>query len=777
MKYHFIGINGIGMSALARILLDKKIPVSGSDLSMSDNTEQLVSRGAFVYKGHSAAHIASGDTIVFSSQIQKNNPEYVAARALKCPMMHRSELLAHLMGGSQTLAITGTHGKTTTSSLLTTVLLEGGYDPTFAVGGMLGGLNGKWGKGGFFVAEADESDGSFLNYHPQGAIVTNIEAEHLDHYKTEEALIKAFQTFLSQVEKPELLFYCGDDPILHTLAVNKGFSYGFSEHNHLKIENFCQLGWHSIFDLHFEEKSYLQVKVALSGEHNALNAASVFGLCLKLGIAEEKIRSGLENFSGVGRRCEKRFERGAVLFVDDYGHHPTEIEKTLKAVKTAAQERRLIAVFQPHRYSRLRDLFHAFSTAFERADFVYITDVYAAGEEPIEGIDALHFLDAIRKVSTVPCAYIAREKLVDELNTILRPHDLLLTFGAGDITRLHNDLIQGFCPKKLNRALYDVRLFGIDKEGMWITGKEAEELLTTQATIQSAHSRPLLDPSITRELQECELYIPILHGANGEDGTIQGFFEMLGKPYVGPDYRSAAICMDKVLTKRLAESAGVKTPKDVTFGHVKWLDDKEKLLKNIVDALPFPMYVKPVHLGSSVGITPVFTFEKLEEAIDLAFRFDTQVMVEEGKIGCRELEFAVLGNTHSFSPVAPGPGEKLAQGTFVDYQKKYGTNSVNTTLHPDLTAEILEKGKRLARTAYEGVGCTGMTRVDFLLDAQGEFWLFEMNAIPGLQRLSLFPKIWNREGLSPEQLFNRLVILAIERHHKQKRHYRCLSQN
>lgn len=197
-------------------------------------------------------------------------------------------------------------------------------------------------------------------------------------------------------------------------------------------------------------------------------------------------------------------------------------------------------------------------------------------------------------------------------------------------------------------------------------------------------------------------------------------------------------------------------------------------MNEIAFQLPLPLYVKPVHLGSSVGITPIFEIEKLGEAIDLAFRYDTQVMVEEGKMGCRELEFAVLGNTGGFGVAVPGPGEKLAQGNFVDYEKKYGTNAVKTTLQPDLTPDLIEKGKRLAKRAYEAIGCTGMTRVDFLLDSEGEFWLFEMNPIPGLQQLSLFPKIWNREGVTPDQLFDRLIILSLARHRQCKRHYRCI---
>jgi len=801
-KYHFIGIGGIGMSALARILLDKNITVSGSDISSGEAIDQLVKQGAAIHKGHSEAHVSAGDTIVFNSQIQKNNPEYLAALKLKCPMLHRSELLAHLMGGQQMLAVTGTHGKTTTSSLLTTVLIEAGLDPTFAVGGFISGLNGKWGKGNLCVAEADESDGTFLNYLPEGAILTNVEADHLDFYQNTEALKQAFQAFFDKVKNERWLFYCGDDPLLRQIAKNRGCSYGFEPHNALRIEHYRQSGWISQFDLNVEGKLYSDIKFALVGEHNAHNAAAVFGLCLRLGVDAMVIRKAFEHFPGVGRRAEKRGEKGGVLFLDDYGHHPTEVKATLRAVKNAVQERRLVVFFQPHRYTRTRDFMQEFSTAFEWADKLYVTDIYSAFEQPIEGVSAQLLVEMIKKKSTVPCEYVPKERWCEELQNSLQPHDVLLTLGAGDVTHLHADLLKHFQPKKievglifggksceheislrscrfvaasLDRSLYAIHFFAIDKEGKWVVGSEAEHLLQTQTVISSKNALSILDEKVTSSLDVCEIFLPILHGTYGEDGTLQGFFEMLGKPYAGPDYRSAAICMDKVLTKRLAERNGVKTPKDVTLSHHHWLENKKGWLKKIREEIAFPVYVKPVHLGSSVGITCVEAGEKLEEAIDDAFRFDTQIMVEEGKVGCRELEFAVLGNSFGFSVAVPAPGEKLALGGFVDYEKKYGQSTVQTTIEPQMPPDILEKGKAAAKKAYMSIGCTGMTRVDFLLDSQGEFWLFEMNPIPGLQQFSLFPKIWKREGIAPERLFDRLIILGLERYRQQRRHYRCLS--
>lgn len=801
-KYHFIGIGGIGMSALARILLDKKIPVSGSDLSSSDTTSLLMKKGAAIRHGHSAKHVSPDDIVVYTSSIHSSNPELQAAMALKCVMMHRSELLAHLMKDYQTLAIAGSHGKTTTSSLLTTVLTLCDCDPTFAVGGLIGEVNGKWGQGPFFVAEADESDGTFLNYNPDGAILTNISAEHMDYYKTFDALVHAFETFISQTRNPERLFYCGDDPVLKRIAKGKGLSYGFQKECDLRILRFRQEGWQIFFDLAFDGQVFADLSVPLIGEHNALNAAAVFGMALSLGLEEEKVRKALAAFPGVSRRCQKRGEAKQVLLIDDYGHHPVEIEKTLKALKMAVEEKRVVVLFQPHRFTRVRDLLEQFSKAFDWADHLYVTDIYSAGEEPINGIHAQTIVEKIGMHASVPCEYVESKHCLEKIKKELRPHDVLVILGAGDAYRLHGELMHDFSPTKLtvglvfgglsceheislrssrfiadslDRDLYDIVYFGIDKEGRWVIGEEAKLILENQPVVSSSHARHFLDPIITKELMRCDLFLPILHGTYGEDGTIQGFFEMLGKPYIGPDNRSAAIAMDKVLTKRLVSTNGVPTPNDLYFSYIDWLRDKEALMEKIFSTLNLPLYVKPIHLGSSVGITKVEEQDQLEKAIDFAFRFDTQVMVEEGKVGCRELEFAVVGNTTGFRIDVPPPGEKLAAGEFVDYEKKYGMQSVKTTLYPNLDQDVLQKGKELAKRAYLAAGSSGMTRVDFLLDPQGNYWFFEMNPIPGMQKLSLFPKIWQREGVEPGKLLDRLIILAMHRRRQQDRHFKTLN--
>lgn len=801
--YHFIGIGGIGMSALARILLEKKLKVTGSDASSSALTDSLSCLGAHVKLGHQAEAISSQATVVYSSGIRKNNPEYQQAVQLECPLLHRSELLAQLMEGYQTLAVTGTHGKTTVSSLLTTVLLACDQDPTFAIGGLINGLNGKLGQGEYFVAEADESDASFLNYQPHGAIITNLEPEHMENYGSLENLKSAFLKFVNKVSHPQWLFYCGDDPGLRSLNLTQGFSYGFKEENSLKITSFHQKGWGFMMDIHFLGKEYHSIEVPLVGMHNALNAAAVFGLALCLGLSEEGIRKGLKHFSGVARRCEKKADIREILLIDDYAHHPTEIKKTLEGVRDAIGERRLIAVFQPHRYTRVKDFLEEFAKAFDFADEVFITEIYAASEEPMEGVTSETLIEKMRQKSTVKVHYLPLSSCVSTLHSMLRPHDVVITMGAGSITSIHKNLIEKlqqdpskkltvglifggrsceheislrsarFVNASLNRDLYEVKYFGMDKNGDWIYGDEASNSLQHQSVIASSHAKPLYSEEIMKALAECDLFFPVLHGPYGEDGTLQGFFEMLGKPYAGPHYRAAAICMDKVLTKKLVASEGVPTPAFKHFHVWQWLKEQDKLLEEIVEELHFPLFVKPSHVGSSVGISKVNDKQALKEAIDYAFRYDMSLLVEEGKEQCRELEFAVIGNLKGRISV-PKPGEKLAQGEFVDYEKKYGTSVVSTTIDPTLSEDLLEKGKAFALHAYEATGNSGMTRVDFLLDSQGQFWFFEMNPIPGLQQFSLFPKIWNREGVAGPSLMDKLIILGLQRHREQNRHLNTL---
>jgi UDP-N-acetylmuramate--alanine ligase len=441
--YHFIGIGGIGMSGLARILLSRGIQVSGSDIAHSSTVEELIRNGAEVHLGHKAEHIHPHYKIVFNADIKRDNPEYNAAMAFNCQLMHRADLLAQLLQGHDSIAVAGTHGKTTTSSLLTTVLTDAGLDPSFAIGGILPslGTNAVQGKGNFFIFEADESDRSFLKYSPTGAIVTNVDHDHLSNYEGNyDLLIDTFKTFMSQVQSKELLFWCGDDPGLCRIN-HPGHRYGFNPGSDWRITRSHQEGFYINFDLEHGEHHYTSIQAPLAGRHNILNAAAIFAFSITLGISEQTVKSSLQHFKGVLRRCERKGVKGNRVFLDDYAHHPTEIKTTLEGIRKAIGSQRLIAVFQPHRYTRTRDCLGTYGTIFDQADELLITDIFAAGEAPIPSLSHQQIVDELKEKSDVRCRYVPRTELGNFLVDFSQPGDVIATLGAGDITKLSAEVI------------------------------------------------------------------------------------------------------------------------------------------------------------------------------------------------------------------------------------------------------------------------------------------------------------------------------------------------
>jgi UDP-N-acetylmuramate--alanine ligase len=335
-SYHFIGIGGIGMSGLARILVERGEKVSGSDLATSYVTDALSQIGVHIYIGHAVHQVEKESTVIYSTDIRQDNPEFVTAKEMGCQILHRSDLLRQLMKDHKVLAVAGTHGKTTTTAILTHVFTVAKLDPAFAVGGVVHDLksNSSSGGGEYFIVEADESDGTFLKYAYDGAIITNIDTDHLAHFGTWDALVEAFKHFIGNSRDPRHLFYCADDQTLPTLCT-QGISYGFSDKAELKASSLRQEQWKVIFDISFQGRLFSDVEVNLTGKHNALNALAVFGLAYSLGVDEQAIREALASFHGVKRRLEKKGEARDILVLDDYAHHPTEIVVTLKGLRHA----------------------------------------------------------------------------------------------------------------------------------------------------------------------------------------------------------------------------------------------------------------------------------------------------------------------------------------------------------------------------------------------------------------------------------------------------------
>ncbi len=450
-KYHLIAIGGIGMSALARILLQKGISITGSDTHGNDATKELELSGAKIFLGHAPSHVPEDATVVYSTAIQNDNPELCKAKERGQALIHRSALLNELMQGHAPLLIGGTHGKTTTSALLTHVLMRAGLFPSFAIGGVAHslGVNGRFGRGPYFVAEACESDGSFLQYPAYGAIVTNIGTDHLDFWKSTSALEEGFRRFASAVRSSPCMLYCCDDEKLFAMGL-EGTSYGFRKEADAWISHYTQNGWQIQFNLVFEGRTYYGIQANMIGRHNVLNAAAVFTLCLRLGVPEGVILAAFKDFQGVGRRVEKKGEVNGIVVYDDYGHHPTEIATTLYALKQALGDRRLIAVFQPHRYTRTRDCMQEFAKAFDSADLICLTDIYSAGENPIEGVTIEALQQCVARDKKGLVFYASRADLVQWLKEFVIPGDAIVTVGAGDVTKVGPEFLASLSPTYLS---------------------------------------------------------------------------------------------------------------------------------------------------------------------------------------------------------------------------------------------------------------------------------------------------------------------------------------
>jgi UDP-N-acetylmuramate--alanine ligase len=442
---HFVGIGGIGMSGIAEVMLNLKYQVTGSDIAESANVKRLRAKGAVIHIGHDGANVAGAGALVVSSAVRRDNPELVAARARRIPVVRRAEMLAELMRLKQCVAVAGTHGKTTTTSLVAALMDAAGFDPTVINGGIISAYdsNAKMGEGEWMVVEADESDGSFLKLRGTVGIITNIDPEHMEHYGKIETLREAFQQFVENLPFYGFAVLCVDHPEVQALAARiedrRVITYGFSPQADVRIVNHAGDAAGSRFDLRFQARGaepavWAGLTLPMMGEHNVLNAAAALAVVQALGGQEAKARQGLAGFTGVKRRFTLVGEACGVAVIDDYGHHPVEIAAVLKAARQRAGEGRVIAVVQPHRYTRLHNLFEDFCTCFNDADAVLVTPVYTAGETPIEGADQDSLVAGLQRHSHRDAAATTRETLAADLKSRIQPGDVVVCLGAGDIT-------------------------------------------------------------------------------------------------------------------------------------------------------------------------------------------------------------------------------------------------------------------------------------------------------------------------------------------------------
>jgi len=450
-QIHFVGIGGAGMGGIAEVLANIGYKITGSDIAENAMTKRLVSLGAKVYKGHAAENIEGANVVVVSSAVNDDNPEVTAAKGKNIPVVPRAEMLAEIMRFSNGIAVAGTHGKTTTTSLVTSLLAEGGLDPTFVIGGKLNSTasNSRLGTGEYLVAEADESDASFLLLQPMISVVTNIDADHLSTYDNDfEKLKDAFVEFLHHLPFYGLAILCVDDDNVCDIlprVTRTIVSYGIHFDADIRAKNVRYDGTQSFFTVERTGKEPLDITLNMPGEHNVQNALAAIAIATELGVSDKDVLSSLDKFQGVGRRftCygEMQTQQGSVMLIDDYGHHPTEMKATMKAVRSAWPDRRMVVLFQPHRYTRTRDLFEDFSEVLSDPDVLLLMDVYAASEEPIAGADGRSLARSIRNRGKVDPVFVAnQDDVVDVLQSQLKGGDVLLTLGAGSIGAISTDL-------------------------------------------------------------------------------------------------------------------------------------------------------------------------------------------------------------------------------------------------------------------------------------------------------------------------------------------------
>ena len=446
-KIHFVGIGGIGMSGIAEVLINLGYKVSGSDLNKTDITERLQLLGAVIQYKHVRENILDVDVVVISSAIKAGNPEVDEAKERKIPVIRRAEMLAELMRLKYGIAVAGTHGKTTTTSLLATILTEAKFDPTIVIGGKLKSLesNAVLGEGDFLVAEADESDGSFLNLSPTMAVVTNIDREHMDHYSDENELKESFLSFVNKVPFYGVSVLCLDHKVVQSLIpkLEKRYkTYGISSQADVKAENIEYLELKTLFDVWIDLENLGRIELNMTGTHNVLNCLAAVTIAMELDVPFKIIQSAMNSFQGIQRRFELKGTVNNITVIDDYGHHPKEIIVTLDGVQKSFPGKTVNVLFQPHRYSRTHDLLNEFATCFNQADRLIVTDIYAAGEKNINDISSEILVNKIKEHGHKNVVYVSTDKdIYSSLKEIVKPNDVLITMGAGNVFKYGEEFI------------------------------------------------------------------------------------------------------------------------------------------------------------------------------------------------------------------------------------------------------------------------------------------------------------------------------------------------
>jgi UDP-N-acetylmuramate--alanine ligase len=685
------------------------------------------------------------------------------------------------MQGYEKILITGSHGKTTTTSLVSYIFSKANLDPSFVIGGISKAFNtnAHLGKGKYFIAESDESDGSFLKTEAKAAIVTNLDHEHLNYWKSIDNLKKAYTKFFDLIENKDTLLWCKDCKNLNDINP-KGISYGFSKKANAICLNVRQNGFFTYFDIKYKNKIYKDIKLNMIGDHSVLNATAAFILSLNFNIDEIYIRDALESFLGTKRRVDKIGTHRKIDFFDDYAHHPSEIKATLKAIRKAQKERRIVAIFQAHRYSRLKETINDLKDAFQDIDELIITDIYSAGEEKDKIIDEKYLENFLKDY--VKVKYIQDEYLNLYLKENLEIYDLVITLGAGDISQKIRDFFKEFSKdtrkievsilyggrsnehevaiastknfsKLFDKNIFDLKFFKIKKDGKWLYSDSEFLEFDYEYTYDISFFKML------KKLVDSDLVFPIFHGAFGEDGMIQGFLETLNLPYLGADYKSSSLTLDKGFCKNLAKVNKIKVVDFLEVNIIDFKKDEKKIISNIIKKLGTDLCVKANSLGSSIGVFFSNDEKSLNDKIKKCFMHDDNIIIEK-KMYANELNISLIGNEDIF---ASKPSFFHTKNNFYDYEKKYLVKSTKIDCPAKLSIEKEEEIKNLSIKIYKILKLNGFARIDFFIDEKENIFFNEANSIPGFaSENSMFIKML-KLSMSNQEIVDRFIISSLNK--------------
>lgn len=735
--FFLVGVGGAGMSALARLLKGRGLEVEGTDSTPSNETSLLQEQGIAVRIGHSGEGITRRHQVVLSDAIDlAASPEFAAAKSQGCPVFRRSQLLGWLLKGKRVIAVTGSHGKTTTTGMIAAGLRAAGLDPLIIVGAEVPefGASVIDGKGDLAVVEACEAFESYRDIDPHIVVVTNLESDHLDYHEDFDQLLASVRTFAGRVKTGGAVLYCQEDAGARAVAEGLAEAIPYTLYD-----------WTSRLEEASEDPTE-SFGLAIPGRCAALDAAGAISAIQKVTPELAKAIQAIREFRGAERRLQIRRD-GPLTVVDDYAHHPTEIQASVEALRQRYPDRRLVLVYQPHLFTRTRDQLQGFVYALNLADYVVLTDIYPAREPPIPGISSARIAEGLQ----VPVKYVPSRRLLPRIVAQLaQPGDLVCGMGAGNISEFVPEFLEELDRTGPMRVAVVLGGDSTEREVSLHSGMAAADALKMKG--YDAYCVDVSDLLLSRgDLSQFvgssrpDVAFLAVHGTHAEDGAIQGLFELLHIPYTGSAIQSSAIAMDKQLTKDILAAHGIPTP----AGGLLLSPDEPP-------PCPGPWVVKPNEQGSTVGLSFVDRIEDLPDAIRRALDYGPEALVEQWLEGV-EISVPVMGNK------ALPPVEIVPLSGRYDFAAKYTPGATDEIVPARLPDEVLQRAMEWAVASDAALGCEGLTRTDMIVVGE-DIYVLEINTLPGLTGTSLAPRSALAAGISFEDLCDWLVQDALRRH-------------